>query len=257
MLIGSEELITEEIVLGDPVFQERVNALGIEPARAFLYQDPYHRYWRILQALEQLSIAVSDARALDLGCLRPELASLLATHYQCEVVGIDQWEMLEAWEGKAPPMRFLCCNLEGDWHSPFAETEDDRFDLVFALEVIEHMIDPAAFLSRIKAVLRPGGHVVISTPNINCLRNRVMVPLGRYPSGMEYKNIIHHVRMFNVDALAEELREQGFQPVRVFGVNFLPYRGPMRSRVYRAISEKLGDWAPRLSPAICAISRLP
>lgn len=49
---------------------------------------------------------------------------------------------------------------------------DATFDTVVALEIIEHVENPNQFLREIARVLRPGGHVVLSTPNILCMRSR-------------------------------------------------------------------------------------
>lgn len=40
-----------------------------------------------------------------------------------------------------------------------------RFDVVMALEVIEHVAHPDAFLRSVAALVKPGGHIIISTPN--------------------------------------------------------------------------------------------
>lgn len=40
----------------------------------------------------------------------------------------------------------------------------ERFDTVVAGEVIEHLANPGLFLERVKAHLKPGGRVVLSTP---------------------------------------------------------------------------------------------
>lgn len=42
---------------------------------------------------------------------------------------------------------------------------DDEFDLVVSFETIEHVADPAAFLDECARVCRPGGTLVVSTPN--------------------------------------------------------------------------------------------
>lgn len=46
-----------------------------------------------------------------------------------------------------------------------------RFDLVLALEVIEHVAHPDQFLRAIGALVRPGGHIILSTPNGGYLMN--------------------------------------------------------------------------------------
>ncbi|MDU2926359.1 bifunctional 2-polyprenyl-6-hydroxyphenol methylase/3-demethylubiquinol 3-O-methyltransferase UbiG, partial [Bradyrhizobium sp.] len=43
----------------------------------------------------------------------------------------------------------------------------ERFDIVLAMEVVEHVTDVGAFLSRCAAVLKPGGMMVVSTLNRN------------------------------------------------------------------------------------------
>jgi SAM-dependent methyltransferase len=46
------------------------------------------------------------------------------------------------------------------------------FDVVAALEIIEHLENQYQFLREIARVLRPGGHAILSTPNEHNLQNR-------------------------------------------------------------------------------------
>jgi 2-polyprenyl-3-methyl-5-hydroxy-6-metoxy-1,4-benzoquinol methylase len=58
----------------------------------------------------------------------------------------------------------ICCHkIDLDQPLPFAEGE---FDLVMALEIVEHLESPRAFLREVARVLRPGGTLILSTPNI-------------------------------------------------------------------------------------------
>ena len=50
---------------------------------------------------------------------------------------------------------------------------DESFEYVVCLEVIEHVEDPIALCRELKRVLRQGGRLFISTPNILNLRSRV------------------------------------------------------------------------------------
>ncbi|HWO08031.1 MAG TPA: methyltransferase domain-containing protein [Polyangiaceae bacterium] len=54
---------------------------------------------------------------------------------------------------------------KADLNQPLPE-EDGALDAVLALEVIEHLENPRAFLREIARVLKPGGSLVLSTPNI-------------------------------------------------------------------------------------------
>ncbi len=61
------------------------------------------------------------------------------------------------------------CDLEKGL--PF---EDNYFDVIYAAELIEHLYNPDFFLEECYRVLRPGGTVIISTPNLQAWYNRVL-----------------------------------------------------------------------------------
>jgi 2-polyprenyl-3-methyl-5-hydroxy-6-metoxy-1,4-benzoquinol methylase len=50
---------------------------------------------------------------------------------------------------------------------------DEQFDIVFATQIIEHLVYPQDFVSRLSGLLRPGGRLVITTPNWHYLRNNL------------------------------------------------------------------------------------
>jgi SAM-dependent methyltransferase len=60
-------------------------------------------------------------------------------------------------------------HLDLDERLPFA---DDAFDAVVSLEGIEHLLSPARCLAEFCRVLRPGGRLVVTTPNVNNLQSR-------------------------------------------------------------------------------------
>lgn len=53
--------------------------------------------------------------------------------------------------------------------------EPESFDLVLCLDVLEHLVDPWALVMRIQGLLRPGGLLVASIPNVRHVR--VVLPL--------------------------------------------------------------------------------
>lgn len=60
--------------------------------------------------------------------------------------------------------------------------DDQTFECVFALSVLEHLLMPCRFMSEIARVLKPGGKVVILTPNISTYFTAALLLLGRMPS---------------------------------------------------------------------------
>lgn len=60
--------------------------------------------------------------------------------------------------------------------------DSSHIDCVVSADTIEHIPDVYAVTNELFRVLRPGGLLVINTPNIAFLKKRVLLLLGRFPS---------------------------------------------------------------------------
>lgn len=100
-------------------------------------------------------------RALDVGCGAGLLAEPLA-RMGAQVTGVDAAaENIAAARDHAARGGLVI-----DYHAgELSALPPATFDLVTAMEVIEHVADPAAFLAQLSARLAPGGLMVLSTPN--------------------------------------------------------------------------------------------
>ncbi|PYS57920.1 MAG: hypothetical protein DMF74_24915 [Acidobacteria bacterium] len=81
------------------------------------------------------------------------------------------------------------------WHAdtePCPATEG-TFDVVIALDVIEHMIDTERFLKEIRRVCVPQGHLILSTPNLAFWLSRLRLLLGRPP--WSYPGVSSHTKV--------------------------------------------------------------
>lgn len=217
------------------------------------YDEPWYRFFRVFSALEKVIPEIhKEKNWLDLGCHQGQFVSLLIDKYNIKVTGIDDWNESLAKSNffgqiqETSSCRYFQRNLEINFDI------DEKFDFISALEVVEHMIDTDKFLYNCWLHLNEGGHLILSTPNINSLRNRTIVPLGKYPTQMEYKNIIHHVRLYNVPCLKKHLIEHKFKIKMVLGVNFLPLKYS-RFPISRKISENLAIKFPQLCGNIIVI----
>lgn len=93
-------------------------------------------------------------RVLDLGCAEGHLAAYVPAN---DYVGVDLDEdILVVARANWPDHTFLC---------PDALDSGERFDMIVALAVIEHVPDPEGWLRRWVRHLLPGGRVVLTTPH--------------------------------------------------------------------------------------------
>jgi len=113
----------------------------------------------------------------------------------------------------------------------------DRLDLIVMGEVIEHVFDPDACLEEIWRLLKPGGHVIVTTPNLAAWYNRLMLLFGVQPVftetstrkkyghgiaalGQGSTDLQGHLKLFTLGALLELMRDLGFSVERVTGYKF-------------------------------------
>lgn len=90
------------------------------------------------------------------------------------------------------------------------------FDVVIALEVIEHLYSPRALVDAACALLKPGGYALISTPYHGWLKNVLIAGLGRFDAHVSPLWDHGHIKFFSratLRALIAEtaLREVGLQ----------------------------------------------
>jgi SAM-dependent methyltransferase len=84
------------------------------------------------------------------------------------------------------------------------ELPSDSYDVVTLWDVFEHVLDPKATLAEIGRVLKPGGWVVIHTPNPTCLEAKLF---GANWIGWERPR---HLHLYTPQVLSNYLREAGF-----------------------------------------------
>jgi SAM-dependent methyltransferase len=182
---------------------------------------------RIISCVEDLQsqVAVKGLKALDLG--HDTHVGLLLAAAGLDIIGnvapsapIDAEAPLEQWSHvKLPDGRVFDWKLdEFDFEGRFPYA-DQSFDLVTALEVIEHVVgSPRAFIQEVKRVLKPGGHFYIGTPNINCwakilrqFRHSDIYDSKPYSQNFGPRHFMCHVYEYSPWEIKELFKSEGFE----------------------------------------------
>lgn len=106
-------------------------------------------------------------------------------------------------------------NVENDLF-PYAE---DEFDVVIFAEIIEHLLnDPCKVLREIKRVLKPGGTLIVTTPNVARLENitRLIAGVNIYDPYSGYGPYGRHNREYNRHELVTLCQFEGFDVTEHF-----------------------------------------
>lgn len=125
----------------------------------------------------------------------------------------------------------------------------DTFDLVTAGEVIEHMLDDGLFLQECRRVLKRGGTLVLTTPNLAFWLNRLRMLFGATPL---FVTAAYHYRFYTLRTLLQLLRQEGFLVERSLSSHLLYSR--RRHWTGRAF-EWLGDLFPTLGAHLILFAR--
>jgi 2-polyprenyl-3-methyl-5-hydroxy-6-metoxy-1,4-benzoquinol methylase len=96
----------------------------------------------------------------------------------------------------------------------------ERYDVVFFVETIEHLLDEdlSDTIAEIRRILKPGGQIIVTTPNDEDLdKNECLCP----DCGASFHRI-QHVRQWTAESLTSYLRLRGFERVAIRKTFFRP-----------------------------------
>lgn len=115
-----------------------------------------------------------------------------------------------------------------DYRNDTAEALLDRhrgsFDVVLALEIIEHVADPASFVKSCADLCRPGGLVIVSTLNRTPRSFALGIVAAEYVLGWVPRGTHRWKKFVRPSALAGFARSAGLNPVDVTGLVFNPLK---------------------------------
>ncbi len=156
--------------------------------------------------------------------------------------------------------------VRGSWDDLARAVPAGSADLVLAEEVIEHIFDPDALVERLQQLLRPGGLLVVTTPNLSSAVNRIGLLLGRQPGGTEVSTramfsgrgvvpgpVAGHIRVFTFGSLVAFLEFHGLSVVRAYTSAWPPKTGlggETSAPASRSLNLLIERVASRLGPTL-------
>lgn len=164
--------------------------------------------------------SLQGLRILDIGCggglISEPMARLGAT-----VVGADASDVNIAVAGLHAEQQGLTIDYRATTAEALAGA-GERFDAVLALEIVEHVADPAAFVATCQGLLRPGGLILMST------LNRTVKSFGAAIIGAEWimrwlpRGTHEWSRFITPEELTRMMALAGLQAVDARGMVFNP-----------------------------------
>ena len=190
---------------------------------------------QIVQKLKPRVGPIRGQRILDFGCGSGTLSRVL----------LEEGAVLEALEtdprARAAVSDELGIPVAGDLAELGGRTASAKFDLIFMIEVVEHLRDPEATLRDLHRLLKPSGFLYASTPDAESLRAKL--------DGARWSNYQNptHLYYFNRQSLGRAMKTAGFADVRIWRPTVTyPAHGPVR-RLIQQVLQRVGmDGALRM-----------
>ena len=144
-------------------------------------------------------------KILDIGAGDGIIANELARNNLVVCIEINKTRVKRLREKK---LSVIEQDIEDAW-----KVKSNSIDVVIMTEVLEHCFATAHILDESYRVLKKGGKMIATTPNIASMGHRVQILLGREPSHYSHTSF-EHIRIFTPTSLKVMMKKSGFDKVR-------------------------------------------
>jgi 2-polyprenyl-3-methyl-5-hydroxy-6-metoxy-1,4-benzoquinol methylase len=153
-----------------------------------------------------------ELRILEFGCGNGHFCNVLSTTGH-NVVGVDVSETgIEHARKNFPGIQFIQSDICTLLTKPVLAEES--FDVVVAIEIIEHLWYPREIMRAAKKYLKPDGQFIISTPYHGYLKNLAISLFNKWDRHFSVEWDIGHVKFFSVKTLKRVLEDEAFRNIR-------------------------------------------
>ncbi len=217
--------------------------------------DRLMRHW-MLRSLEPFLV---PGKALEMGCLYGEFTSLLAERFSDLHVVDAAGQFLEITKKRVGD--------KAKYHQSLFEefNTTERFDSIFLMHVLEHLIDPVAVLAKARDLLTPQGRIYAVVPNGNAISRQIAVKMGLLKELTDFAPADvrgGHRRIYLMDTIQRDCRAAGLKIQHSGGI-FLKalanfqfdglLGGPLISDEFMEACYQLGNEYPLLSASVFCV----
>ena len=176
----------------------------------------------IAPVVMQVLASLKPNSVLDLGCGNGALCSYLLAHGY-GTAGVERDAAgLQLARTSCPEAKFYQLDM-GDDPMEILTDWPSGFDVVVSTEVVEHLYLPRQLPRFARAVLRPGGYLLITTPYHGYLKNLALSILGHWDKHHGPLWDGGHIKFFSRRTLSSMLEEEGFSVRKFQGVGRAPW----------------------------------
>lgn len=214
----------------------------------------WNQYHHQLDLYQHIVGELRPKTILDVGCAQGTLALLLAEAGYSVVANDLRPEFLDYAKSRYEKgdIQFVVGNI-------FEVKLEKKFDLIFANQIIEHLVYPVDFLRQLSGLLNPGGHVVVTTPNHSYFKNDLPTYTGigdpaQHVDRQFTADADGHFFAYTAEELTESAKAAGFTHAQPFFFETPWISGHFKVRYLHGLAPvallKLMDKFTRAIPAV-------
>lgn len=171
------------------------------------FREARQAYLRGKLFARKLSRWKKKGRLLELGCSQGFFSLGVKENSDWEVEGLEISTELCSFVNRTLGIPCYLGTLEK------AELPTEHFDFVICHDLIEHINQPQAFLSKLSTVLTPGGRVQIITPNS---KQDLTYTRLSYAAGIPMTMLLNHILYFKTGTLRLALQRVALHPLKLY-----------------------------------------
>ena len=128
---------------------------------------------------------------------------------------VDGADIMDRLEGLDDKIGWITGDLNG-----CTPVEDNYYDAIFSLEVIEHLENPRQFFRELGRIVAPEGRVIVTTPNIRCVRFLVSFAFKGCFAHFDDSNYPAHITPLSPIDMSRAATEAGLEEAKLFFTDF-------------------------------------